>query len=139
VTDTPAALIELLMQDSNVNAMAKSNIFDQELSKEVIALMPCKAVLIEDAGGFETNKTDSLINPRFDIKCYGENKAEARKLAGSVYDCLQSIERKVIADVLIHSIGLSPGLLVDFEMDTGWPMAVRSINVLSDDSKLEEV
>lgn len=133
MTDILEAMIEILKADSGVIVLVNDRVYGEELPREEIVNMPRKNVVLVSAGGIEKTKTDTLVNRRFDVWCYGETMYEAAALDSVVFDAIKKINRIVICDTLIHSAGLSGGPTKFRDPDSGWPAMIRSINVNADE------
>ena len=145
--DRLAAIVQYLQDDTDVAAIVKSRVFDEELPDNIVSRMPVPSILVLTAGGAGNlgAPTNDFSDSRIDVRCYAWKTIEScRALELLVYDKLRSIQRLVVGDTLVHWCNAAggptpvrvqsitwPGGVVD--QSTHWPYVQRSWQVLAAD------
>jgi hypothetical protein len=133
------AMIEIFKTDTGIAELVSDRVYGESVPREEIKNQPRPCIIIRSAGGRERIGTGTTFNRRFDVWCIAESDFEAARLDGVMYDAVKIILRRTtITKCLVHSAGLSGGPTFLNDPDTGWPCAVRSINVTADEQTIKE-
>lgn len=133
MTDIMAATIAFLKTDTGIAAEVGDRIFGGELPTSENEYMPRKVIVLTYAGGIERNRFLPIAEPRIDIWSYGETYHEAARLDRVVYQAFKDLDRKTVADTLLHGAALSGGPNSLRDGETGWHVMMRSIVVTADE------
>jgi len=131
MVDVLAGLIEFLLADSALYALAEQRVFGAEVPASEAGKMPRQAVVARFAGGGASAPGASdwteHCNFRVDFFCYGETPIKAEEVRRAVHTAIKNLARYVTGgDVLLHSATLSGGPIFLRDPDTDWPLVFES-------------
>jgi hypothetical protein len=131
VADPLAALVELLLADDGVAAIAQDRGFGGELPADEAAHMPRAAFVVAASGGFSLTGGSYVEHDtqRVDLFAYGATPREAEQLLATAALALRRVRRSVAAGTLIHWVKPAGGLTGARDPDAAWPRAFQSFQV----------
>lgn len=129
--DPAAALVALLKADVAVSAIVGDLVFRPSLPEPPDRpAMPTACIVVTPAGGYVRygGSMLKLVDPRIDVRCYGETDNAANQLAGTVAAVLRGTNSTISAGVFIKSMSIT-GPMPMVDPDSLWPFGFLTATV----------
>lgn len=124
-----AAIIQYLLEQSDVTDLAGTRIFAEIPSTEVKSIL-LPTVTVEESGasdfGYSYNKWHT---PRLEIWAYASSPSEASRLFAVVRRTLKQMRRNVKASTLLHSASSITGAVSGRDPATSWCFVWGSFDI----------
>lgn len=134
--DVLAALVQLLKDDSAIDAYTDGRVWGVELDRAEVGNMPRKNIVVTPSGNAGSGGDASyaqISRGRFDFRCYGEDSYEAGVLGRVVWSFLKAIRPQTVqlidGGVYVHNATVSGGPISMVDPDADWPFHWQSWGV----------
>lgn len=134
--DVLDAVVVELLADADVAALVGTRVFYASLPTPEVSAMPRKCVVVGSSGRVPMGTDNSYVDlarPRFDVKCYGEDQYEAKKVQVAVDAYMKALRPHNVAlddgDVRLHNATVSGGPTNMVEQIGDWPFVWAAYGV----------
>lgn len=131
--DIVAAVRQMLLDDIAIADLVDDRVWGTHLDRPEVASMPRKNIVISLGGSVPSAGSNSYIRVqrmRLDIRTYGEDGYEARRVWLLVNDFMKAITPTTVTlvdgGVRVHNAVESAGPISMVDPDTDWPSVVAT-------------